>query len=310
MLEALKLTKDFGPLCALSEVDLEIREGEIFGLLGPNGAGKTTFVNIATTFLKPTSGTVRIAGLDVMEDTARVKNLLGVVPQEISLYDMLSGEENLEFFGGLYGLRGGRLKTRVSEVLETLGLAERRKGKISNYSGGMKRRVNIGAGILHEPRMILMDEPTVGVDPQSRHHIFGVIENLRDNGATILYTTHYMEEAERLCDRIAIIDHGKVVACGTKRELVALIGEQSVLEIGFSGDPDPAVLESTLPDARIHDRRILIHTTDPAAALPRVVSGLSGVGVDLTSINVQEPDLEAVFLRLTGHRLRDRGTES
>jgi ABC-2 type transport system ATP-binding protein len=310
MLQSLQLTKDFGTLRALSEVDLEIREGEIFGLLGPNGAGKTTFVNIATTYLKPTSGTMRIGGLDVLKQTSEVKNLLGVVPQEISLYDSLSGEENLAFFGGLYGLRGSSLKTKVSEVLDLLGLGERKKGKIENYSGGMKRRINIGAGILHEPRLILMDEPTVGVDPQSRHHIFDVIEGLRQRGATILYTTHYMEEAERLCDRIAIIDHGRVVACGTRKELTALIGEQAVLEIEFRGHADSEALHRALPEAEVRDDRVLIHTADAAAALSSVASKLSGTGIDLTSINIMEPDLEAVFLKLTGHRLRDGETDS
>jgi len=310
MLHSTGLTKDYGSLRALSDVDLEIFEGEIFGLLGPNGAGKTTFINIATTYLKPTSGTLAIAGLDVLEETAGIKDLLGVVPQEISLYDSLSAEENLAFFGGLYGLRGSTPKTRISDVLNLLGLEERRKDKVENYSGGMRRRINMGAGILHKPRLILMDEPTVGVDPQSRHHIFQVIEDLRGGGATILYTTHYMEEAERLCDRIAIIDHGRVVACGTHRELVDLIGEQSLLEIGFRGQPEPGVLEKAFPDADLGGDRILIRTKDAAGALPSHVRSLADAGLELASINVREPDLETVFLHLTGRQLRDGGEES
>lgn len=305
MLQSIRLTKDYGQLRALLDVDLEIKRGEIFGLLGPNGAGKTTFIHIAATFLKPTSGTVRIADFDVLRETARVKPLLGIVPQEISLYDSLSGEENLAFFGGLYGLRGRRLRTRVDEVLALLGLEERRGDRVSDYSGGMKRRINIGAGILHEPELILMDEPTIGVDAQSRHHIFHVIEDLRAGGATILYTTHYMEEAEKLCHRVAIIDHGRVIACGTHRELVALIGEEAVLEIECRGELDRGALGGSFPEAEIRDDRILVRVADPAAALPSVVTRLANLGVDLSSVNVLEPDLEAVFLRLTGHRLRD-----
>jgi len=310
MLESVGVTKDYGTLRALSDVDLEIRQYEIFGLLGPNGAGKTTFISIATTFLKPTRGTLRIAGFDVLEDTPRVKEILGVVPQEISLYESLSGEENLAFFGGLYGLRGKMLRDRVREVLALLGLEERGRDLVSKYSGGMKRRINIGAGILHRPRLILMDEPTVGVDPQSRHHIFSVIEDLRTGGATILYTTHYMDEAERLCDRIAIIDHGSVIACGTHRELVAVIGEESVLEVAFKGPVDRGTMEAAFPEADVREDRMLVRTMDPAAILPGMIAGLSGVGVDLAGIHVLEPDLETVFLHLTGHRLRDGGAES
>ncbi len=308
ILQSSRLTQNFGPLRALSDVDLEIREGEIFGLLGPNGAGKTTFINIATTFLKPTSGTIRIGGLDIREDAGKIKRLLGVVPQEISLYDSLSAEENLAFFGGLYGLRGSDLKSRITEVLGLLGLEERRRDKIENYSGGMRRRINIGAGILHKPRLILMDEPTVGVDPQSRHHIFQVIQDLRTSGATILYTTHYMEEAERLCDRVAIIDHGNVIACGTRAELVARVGEESVLEIGFRGTADLPELERAFPGAAIDAGKIVLSSADPAASLLPFLSRFPGMGLELSSIHVLEPDLETVFLKLTGHRLRDGGT--
>jgi ABC-2 type transport system ATP-binding protein len=305
-----KLTKDYGTVRALDGVDLEIREGEIFGLLGPNGAGKTTFLHVATTYLKPTAGTVRVAGFDVRTHAAEIRKILGVVPQEISLYDSLSGEENLEFFGGLYGLKGRVRKERVRAVLDLLGLAERGRDSLSKYSGGMKRRINIGAGILHEPKIILMDEPTVGVDPQSRHHIFTVIEGLRSNGATILYTTHYMEEAERLCDRIAIIDHGRVVACGTRRELVKLIGEESVLEIGVKGEVHPGAVEAVFPGADVREGRVFIRTADPAGALPGHVRRLTDAGLELASIQVLEPDLETVFLHLTGRRLRDGGAES
>jgi ABC-2 type transport system ATP-binding protein len=305
-----KLTKDYGTVRALDGVDLEIREGEIFGLLGPNGAGKTTFLHVATTYLKPTAGTVRVAGFDVRTHAAEIRKILGVVPQEISLYDSLSGEENLEFFGGLYGLKGRVRKERVRAVLDLLGLAERGRDSLSKYSGGMKRRINIGAGILHEPKIILMDEPTVGVDPQSRHHIFTVIEGLRSNGATILYTTHYMEEAERLCDRIAIIDHGRVVACGTRRELVKLIGEESVLEIGVKGEVHPGAVEAVFPGADVREGRVFIRTPDPAGALPGHVRRLTDAGLELASIQVLEPDLETVFLHLTGRRLRDGGAES
>jgi len=308
LLQSSRLTKDFGSLRALSDVDLEIREGEIFGLLGPNGAGKTTFISIATTFLKPTSGTIRIAGLDIVENTSEIKGLLGVVPQDISLYDSLSAEENLAFFGGLYGLRGSDLKARISEVLGLLGLEDRRTDKIETYSGGMRRRINMGAGILHKPRLILMDEPTVGVDPQSRHHIFTVIEELRSGGATILYTTHYMEEAERLCDRIAIIDHGKVIACGTREELIAMIDEQSVIEIGITGQADVAALESAFPGAVVQEGKILVPTADPAGNLPSLLARLPELGAELASIQVLQPNLETVFLKLTGHKLRDGGT--
>ncbi len=231
MIEIRGLVKSFGDIQALAGVDFTVNEGEIFGLLGPNGAGKTTTISIIAGLLNADSGSVRVSGMDIRKEGGRVRRMLGVVPQDIALYEELSGRENLIFWGGLYGLSGKRLRDEADRVLELVGLADRAKDPVGEYSGGMKRRLNLSAGLIHRPKVILLDEPTLGIDPQARLNILDIIRNGVSGGMTAIYTTHYLEEAEKLCDRIAIIDHGKILAQGTLKELVKLAGEGSVVTV-------------------------------------------------------------------------------
>ena len=281
MLRLSRVTKSFGSLVAVDDLSLDIRPGEVFGLLGPNGAGKTTTVNLAVGVLRPDSGSVDIDGAGPPTDpTTRAK--IGVAPQSLALYDDLSGDQNLRFFGKLYGLSGAHLRTRVSSSLEFVGLSARRRDRVKTYSGGMKRRLNLAVALLHEPKLLLMDEPTVGVDPQSRNAIFDNILELRRQGCTIVYTTHYMEEAERLCDRVGILDHGKLLALDAVPRLVEKYGGKSILRARNAGGT------------------VSIETDDPITELVR----LREEG-DLMDFRVDRPDLERVFLSLTGRHLRD-----
>src|SRR5512139_3031064 len=230
-IEVLDLRKSFGENQAVQGVSFEVKQGEIFSLLGPNGAGKTTTISMLSCLLRPDAGDARIMGHSIGTDAMGVKSVLGVVPQEIALYEDLTARENLTFWGKMYGLRGSALKSRVAEVLEVIGLVDRANERVGKYSGGMKRRVNIGVALLHRPKVIYMDEPTVGIDPQSRRNILDSVVALKQQGMTVLYTTHYMEEAEELSDHIAIMDHGKIIACGTNEELVKLVGEQTRINL-------------------------------------------------------------------------------
>jgi ABC-2 type transport system ATP-binding protein len=231
IVEVENLVKKYGDLTAIDGVSFAIQEGEIFGLLGPNGAGKTTLISVLTCLFPPTEGTVTIAGYDVVQDAAQVKEIIGVVPQDLALYPTISGRDNLIFFGQIYGLRGRELAQRIDQVLDIVGLADRAGDAVETYSGGMKRRLNLAAGLLHRPRVLFLDEPTVGVDPQARNYIFENVEALNREGITILYTTHYMEEAERLCHRVAIIDEGRIIALDTPQGLIALLGG-GVIHVG------------------------------------------------------------------------------
>ncbi len=224
-IETQNLKKSFGENHAVQGVSFEVEEGEIFSLLGPNGAGKTTTISMLSCLLRPDAGDARIMGHSIRTETMGVKSVLGVVPQEIALYEDLTARENLTFWGKMYGLRGAALKSRVNEVLDVIGLSDRASDRVGKYSGGMKRRVNIGVALLHKPKVIYMDEPTVGIDPQSRRNILDSVVALKNQGMTVLYTTHYMEEAQELSDHIAIVDHGKMIACGSNDELVKLVGE-------------------------------------------------------------------------------------
>ncbi|MEI2643106.1 MAG: ABC transporter ATP-binding protein [Candidatus Nanopelagicales bacterium] len=309
MLEVDGLVRRFGEHTAVDGVSFRIAQGETYGLLGPNGAGKTTTINMIAGLLTPDAGEVRLLDEPLTGDR---KSLIGLVPQDIALYPDLSAVENLEFFGRLQNLSGPRLKQRVAEVLEVVGLTDRGKDHIDTYSGGMKRRANIAVGLLHEPALLILDEPTVGVDPQSRNSILESVSALGGAGMAVLYTTHYMEEAQRLCDRVGIIDAGRLIAEGTPEELVAQLGEQATVRFRLNAAPDAqrawAEVLRTMPDvAAVQESgdRVSVMTTHGPAFIAPAVTAARESGVGVAGVEVTEPDLEAVFLHLTGKALRD-----
>lgn len=303
------LHRSYGPNRAVDGVSFDVLKGEIFSLLGPNGAGKTTLISILSCLLKPDSGDALIMGHSISTEPRLVKASIGVVPQEVALYSDLSARENLLFWGKMQDLRGAPLAHRVDDVLEIIGLADRQKERVSTYSGGMKRRVNIAVALLHKPALVIMDEPTVGIDPQSRRSILDNVKQLRDQGMTVLYTTHYMEEAQELSDHVGIMDHGKLVAVGTQRELITSVGELNHIQLRLTG-PSEELLETWKVIEGIHDVTsddgvVTVLTADSNRVLPRLFETAAGAGVRIASVDVREPNLEAVFLRLTGRALRD-----
>ena len=308
--DLVKKYSDSGVL-AVDQVSFDIREGEVFSLLGPNGAGKSTTISMLSCLLNATEGDARVDGKSIRSDPMGVKNVIGVVPQEIALYETLSAWDNLLFWGRMYGMGGQPLKDRVNEVLEQVNLQDRAKDKIKSYSGGMKRRINIAVGLLHNPKLLFMDEPTVGIDPQSRRRILDVVKELNQQGLTVLYTTHYMEEAEELSDRVGIIDHGKLIAIGTQKELTQMVGEKEALRLHFGEGEivDPLVdALNELPEilqASTNDHQIIVIVPDAEAALQGVISKTNEMGFKIRSLDIEEPNLEAVFLHLTGRALRD-----
>lgn len=303
------LHKRYGERRAVSGVSFEIAPGETYGLLGPNGAGKTTTVSMICGLLAADEGQVAVGGRVLSTGSVKAKSAIGYVPQEIALYPDLTGSENLRFFGQLYGLRGQHLADRVDEVLEVVGLADRSREQVETYSGGMQRRLNIAAGLLHEPRLLVLDEPTVGVDPQSRNAILTNVEELAADGMAVLYTTHYMEEAERLCDRVGIIDEGRIVAEGTRRELVDRIGGRDRIIMTAAGKLEEFVVVAKrhlgIEEASIDERGVQFIATDGSHLLPKLLAAAADGAVDVTAVEVVQPDLEAVFLHLTGKALRD-----
>ncbi|MFZ5820592.1 MAG: ATP-binding cassette domain-containing protein [Chloroflexota bacterium] len=308
-IEVLNLHKSFGETQAVQGVDFTVQPGEIFSLLGPNGAGKTTTISMLSCLLRPDEGDARVMGHSIRSDQMGVKSVLGVVPQEIALYEDLTARENLVFWGKMYGLRGGALKARVDEVLEVIGLRERARERVGRYSGGMKRRVNIGAALLHKPQVIYMDEPTVGIDPQSRRNILDSVVALKDQGMTVLYTTHYMEEAQELSDHIAIMDHGKMIASGAHEELVRLVGGQTRIDLTLNTEAS-AVLDEWravegVSQVSAENDLVTVLVDDSNAALPRLFDAANRLAARITSVDILEPNLEAVFLHLTGRALRD-----
>jgi ABC-2 type transport system ATP-binding protein len=303
------LDKSFGENHAVRGVSFQVARGEIFGLLGPNGAGKTTTISMLTGLLPPTSGQVTVDGLDLEQDTNAVKAKLGLVPQELALYPVLSARDNLSFFGRIYGLRGKRLHERVDAVLELVGLADRADEAIETYSGGMKRRINIAAGLLHEPEILFLDEPTVGVDPQSRNAIFEGVEALNRGGMTVIYTTHYMEEAQRLCHRVAIMDEGDIIALDTPTALIRSLGGGIILAGMEDAQVEAVAVEvGQLPSVKAaarSDGHVKVEANRAQEALLGVIEITNQRDVRLTSLQVLEPNLETVFLHLTGKTLRE-----
>jgi ABC-2 type transport system ATP-binding protein len=330
ILEVDNLVKKYGDFVAVKGISFSVNEGEVFGLLGPNGAGKTQTISMLTGVIPPSSGTARIGGHDLLTDREQVKQINGLVPQELALYPTLSARANLNFFGRIYGLHGRELKERVDDVLDIVALTERANQAVEKYSGGMKRRVNIGAGLLHYPRLLFLDEPTVGVDPQSRNQIFESVQQLnRERGMSVVYTSHYMEEVELLCNRVAIIDQGQIIALDTIKNLIAILGG-GVLMVGVSQVDDamlkeissltgvksasliPAAIEAApaeagkeAPAGAPTGPQLKIECENSQLALINLISYMAEKDRRITALDILEPNLESVFLHLTGKKLRE-----
>jgi ABC-2 type transport system ATP-binding protein len=303
------LVKTYGDRVAVNNLSLSIRAREIFGLLGPNGAGKTTTLSMLATLLAPDAGRATLCGYDLVREANRVKSRIGFVPQDLALYPTLSARDNLIFFGRIYGLRGRELEARVAWALELVGLADRAKDAIQTYSGGMKRRINIAAGLLHQPEILFLDEPTVGVDPQSRNSIFENVERLNREGLTILYTTHYMEEAEQLCHRVAIIDQGQILALDSPKALIETL-HGGIIHIALADGKAEALMDRarglrTVRSIRQADGKLIVETSRAQETLIGLLEIANRLDAQVTALEVFEPNLENVFLHLTGKRLRD-----
>lgn len=309
MLSIQGLKKSYGDVKAVKGVDINIEKGEIVGLLGPNGAGKSTTISMISTLLNPDAGDILFKGESIQKNPKSLQRVLGVVPQDIALYPSLSGYENLKFWGSAYGLKGAELKKRIEEVSEIIGIKERLKDRVEKYSGGMKRRINIGAALLHQPELLIMDEPTVGIDPQSRNHILETIKELNDRGMTIIYTSHYMEEVEFLCDRIYIMDEGVVIASGTKDELVESVSKERKIIVEFDENADDVchafeALEQ-VDQVLCEKEKMTLLTTSSEGIMQKIIELSAEKKKDIVSIDVEKPNLESVFLQLTGKALRD-----
>ncbi len=312
MIQITELQKRYGDVTAVEDVSFEARPGEIFGLLGPNGAGKSTTLGCISGLLKPSKGSVTVLGMDAQLEPTKVKSRLGLVPQELALYEDLSAQENLEFFGAAWGLGGARLRDRVSEVLDRIGLEDRRRDRVTTFSGGMKRRLNFACGLVHEPDVLLLDEPTVGVDPQSRVKLLDLVREEAERGRTVLYTTHYMEEAESLCDRLAIVDRGRVIACGTLQELSTQLAERELVRLG--GHFDVAAIRSLLPQVpewaeaeivQVTTEHLVLAKGEASRKLPSLFSALANSGAVVRETVLTRPSLESLFIKLTGKELRE-----
>jgi len=308
MIEVKDLHKSFGEIKALDGIDLHINKGEFYGLLGPNGAGKTTLINILSTLLIPDRGTVEINKYNIKKDALNCKKSIGIVPQEIALYEDLSAYDNLTFWGGLYGLPANFLKQRILYMLDVFGLFERRKDKIKTYSGGMKRRINIASALLHSPEILFMDEPTVGIDPQSRNLIYEVLNDFHKGGITIVYTSHYLDEAEKLCNRIGIIDNGRIIMEGSLEKLKKSVSEVEsiIITIDVSDDEKLTMIKEYFGETSfLSDDRLIFHSENAIKDLPEIIKECNKLGLPLTNIELKSIDLETVFLSLTGRQLRD-----
>lgn len=299
------LEKSYGAIKALNGVDLKIDVDGVFGLLGPNGAGKSTLISSILGLFDYDAGEITIDGRPHKPSSVDFKKRIGIVPQELAIYPDLSAITNLKFFGSLFGMKGSQLDDRAHELLKLTGLSDRAKDKVDTFSGGMKRRLNLAVGIIHQPEIVMMDEPTVGIDPQSRNLIYDLVESLANSGMRILYTTHYMDEAERLCKRIAIIDMGKIIAEGTLDELIEMLGESDIIRLEIRGEPGD--LNGIIEDGKVDrtDSSIVIKTTHGASKLPGIIQNLTSKNCEILSATIWRANLETVFLHLTGRGLRD-----
>lgn len=309
MLKISNLKKSYGDIHAVKGVDLTVEKGEIVGLLGPNGAGKSTTISMISTLIKPDAGMIEFKNDDVLKNPKPIQKVLGIVPQEIALYPTLTGYENLKFWGNAYGIKGSKLKEKIEEVSEIIGIKDRLKDKVEKYSGGMKRRINIGAALLHDPELLIMDEPTVGIDPQSRNHILETIKMLNKRGMSIIYTSHYMEEVEFLCDRIYIMDEGVVIASGTKEALVSSIQTERKVIVHYAKDPNGIKDElekiEQVRNVDVSENSLTVFSEANDNMIKKIVEVSSQFDIEMVSIDVENPNLESVFLHLTGKALRD-----
>ena len=309
MIQVRSVSKSFGNIEAVCDVSFNINKGEIFGILGPNGAGKSTIVNILNTLIKPDRGDVIIDGVNIKGDGDTIKLIMGVVPQEIALYEELTAYENLMFWGGLYNIPKKELREKTENTLEIVDLSSRKNDRIKTFSGGMKRRINIACSLLHNPRILVLDEPTVGVDPQNRNHIFEVIERLHEEGMTIIYTTHYMEEAERFCDKIAIMDVGHIIALGTLKELREISDARDLLTVQLADFNDETIsaVRSAIPSIRFDSttKTLEADCENISNEISVITNHIQNAGGVIERIYTRGTNLESIFLKLTGKRLRD-----
>lgn len=309
LLTVSNLEKSYKKIKAVKGISFNLEQGEVLGLLGPNGAGKSTTISMISTLLKPDAGNIQYNGSDIVKNPKAIQENLGYVPQEIALYPMLTGKENLQFWGRAYGLKGDILKKRIQEVSEVIGIGERLKDKVKTYSGGMKRRLNIGVALLHNPELIIMDEPTVGIDPQSRNHILDTVLELNKQGMTVIYTSHYMEEVEYLCNRICIMDQGEIIAEGTKEELINQIASVRDLKLKLDNYSDDIFGKfenhPSVEEVKSDDGEIVLKIKQDTMAIKEIVDIINENGATILSMDIEEPNLEAVFLQLTGRMLRD-----
>jgi len=311
ILETTNLKKQYGDFTAVDGINFTIPRGQVFSLLGPNGAGKSTTISMLSCLLTPSDGDAHIDDHSIVNTPDKVKGVIGFVPQDLALYDKLSAKHNLKFWGTMAGMSGADLNKKMDELLERVELADRANDRVETFSGGMKRRLNIAVGLLHSPKLVFMDEPTVGIDPQSRRRILDMVKELRDEGMSVLYTTHYMEEAQELSDSVGIIDHGKMIAQGTQDELRKMVGEQDTLRLHFDEDAPTADLSQTfgqLPfvtTASANGQEVVVTVPEAAAVLPDLLTVAAGANQRVRSIDIEEPNLEAVFLHLTGRALRE-----